>query len=338
MITPALRSLKKRFPEAQIDLLVQFGVAPLAETFPNIHCIHSLPCGFLLRGGRRLAGVAAWFLKLFELRRNEYNLIIDFMGLFHSAAAAWMSRAPLRIGHRRDISLGYISLSTFGHFYTHEICSEKEDHLADQMALLPAALGAPIDREGWEVVITAEMEKAAASRLHLDGADSEKGPFVLIHPGAKWPPRRWPPEIFAKTIDILHGKGIRAILNAGPGEEAIIEAIRHHCDSNPIYLWPPVPLDTLWGMLKLSAAYLGNESGPMHMAGAAGTPVVSIFGPTQPQRVGPRGSPFIPIYSALECSPCQPYFTGEKCHRGHNYCMDEITPADAAAIERLINK
>ena len=198
MITPALRSLKKRFPDAQIDLLVQFGVAPLAETFPNIHCIHSLPCGFLLRGGRRLAGVAAWFLKLFELRRNEYNLIIDFMGLFHSAAAAWMSRAPLRIGHRRDISLGYISLSTFGHFYTHEIGSEKEDHLADQMALLPAALGAPIDREGWEVVITAEMEKAAASRLHLDGADSEKGPFVLIHPGAKCPPAGGHPKFSPK--------------------------------------------------------------------------------------------------------------------------------------------
>jgi ADP-heptose:LPS heptosyltransferase len=215
------------------------------------------------------------------------------------------------------VTLGYFSLASFRHFYTHEVDSDPEEHQADKMTLLTSALGATWLRDGWDAVISTAMEDAAKERLAMDGAKPEEGPFVLIHPAAKWPLRRWPPEKFAEAIDLLSEKGIRSIVNAGPGEEPLLDAIREKCRSKPIYLWPPVPLDTLMGILRISAAYLGNDSGPMHMA-AAGVPAISIFGPSSPQRAAPRGSPFFPFYSALECSPCQPYYTRDTCHRGHN--------------------
>ena len=76
----------------------------------------------------------------------------------------------------------------------------------------------------------------------------------------------------------------------------------------------------------------------MHMAAAAGTPIVALFGPTHQKRSAPRGSEFIPFYAALECSPCQQYFEVDKCRRGHNYCMDDFDPSSvAAAAIRLID-
>lgn len=341
MTTPALRALKKRFPAARIDLLVQPGPAPMARGLASGGPapggeVHVLPSGFLMKGGRRISRALAWISKILELRRIEYDLVIDFTGLFHSAAAVWLSGAPLRIGHKKHIALGFFSLDGFGHFYTHQIDS-KEEHLADMMTGLAVAVGASPDGGGWETPFTEEMRVAARALLTIEGIDPADKPLVIIQPGAKWAPRRWNMENYAAVIDILESNGIRTIVNAGPGEKHLIELISKRCNSSPVCLWPPVPLDTLCGLLILSDAYLGNDSGPMHMAAAAGTPVVAIFGPTSPQHTSPRGSPFTPFYSALECSPCQQYFTREKCHRGHNYCMDEFSPAEvAAAIERSI--
>ncbi len=87
MTTPALRSLKKRFPKAEIHLLVQPGVAPLARGFSDSGKIHFLFCGFIIGGKNKLGGAFAWISKLLELRKNTYDMVIDFTGLFHSAAA-----------------------------------------------------------------------------------------------------------------------------------------------------------------------------------------------------------------------------------------------------------
>ena len=337
MTTPALRSLQKRFPSVPIDILVQPGVAPVAKTFPGIRKTETLRCNFLIRGGRRLPGIFGWISKLLELRRRKYDLVVDFSGLFHSAATAWLTRAPLRVGHRREIPLGFFSLTGFGHFYTHEVESGENEHLANRMNELAAILGGETDPGGWEGNLTQKMETGAEEILRHEGIAPGDKPLVLIHPGAKWPPRQWSPKNFSEVIDILIDRGLQPLVTAGPGEEALIEAIRQNCNSSPTFIWPPTSLDTFWGLLRVADAFLGNDSGPMHLAAAAGTPIVSIFGPNSPQRVGPRGSPFFPFYSALECSPCQQYFKKEKCHRGHNYCMDEFDPFEvAAAVMNLV--
>ncbi len=338
MTTPALRSLQKRFPSAQMDILVQPGVAPVAKTFAGLHGLETLRCNFLIRGGRRLPGIFEWASKLIELRRRKYDLVVEFSGLFHSAAAAWATGARIRIGFRHPVSMGFFTLKNLCHWHSHAVLVNESSHIADQMLLLPQALGGAPDTGGWEPIRDSDSDLLAEDVLASAGTGPANGPLVLLHPGGKWPPRRWSAENFSLVIDILREKGIRVAVMGGPGDDTAIDEIRRHCRSEPVFLWPPAPLETIWGVLKIADAFIGNDSGPMHMAAAAGTPIVALFGPTHPKRSAPRGSEFFPFYAALECSPCQQYFEVDKCRRGHNYCMDDFDPSSvAAAAIRLID-
>ncbi len=207
------------------------------------------------------------------------------------------------------------------------------------MNVIASALRAEIDERGWEVGRTPGMVRDAERVLDEAGIGPGDGPLVVVHPGAKWPPRQWSESGFSETIDLLQERGWRALVICGPGEEKIIEKIRRTCRASPALLWPPVSLETVLGLLEKADAFLGNDSGLMHMAAAVGTPVVAIFGPNLPARSGPRGSSLIPLYASLDCSPCQQYFTKNLCHRGHNFCMDSFRPsAVAAAVELAADK
>lgn len=335
MTSPAIRSLRRRFPMAEVHLLVQTGVAPLARFLPGIEAVESLPCGFLLHGPKRLRRCLAWLLALGRLRRRRYDLILDFSSLFHSAAAAWAGGAPLRLGFYRHVPLGFFSTEGFGHFYTHEFALEETTHYADRMHRLAAAAGAEADPGGWRIHLNEDLREAAGRLLAEQGIGEGDGPLVVVSPGAKWAPKRWGEGGFAEVVDLLQGRGWRAVLIAGPDEEELLGSLRSACRTSPAAIWPPAPLGTVAALLEKADAFLGNDSGPMHMAAAVGTPVVALFGPTVPGRTGPRGSPFIPLYAALECSPCPLYFTRTRCHRGHNYCMDGFRPPDVAAAVDL---
>lgn len=339
MTSPAIRSIRRRFPMAEVHLLVQTGVAPLARFLPGVEAVESLPCGFLLRGGKRLRRSLAWLLALGRLRRRRYDLILDFSGLFHSAAAAWAGGAPLRLGFYRHVPLGFFSTEGFGHFYTHEFALEETTHYADRMLRLAAAAGAESDPGGWRIHLTEDQRGAAGRLLAESGIGKGDGPLVVVSPGAKWAPKRWGEPRFAEVVDLLQERGWRAVLMAGPDEKGLLDSLRGACRTSPAAIWPPAPLGTVAALMEKADAFLGNDSGPMHMAAAVGTPVVAVFGPTVPGRTGPRGSPFIPLYAALECSPCPLYFTRDHCHRGHNYCMDGFRPPDvAAAVELSIER
>lgn len=339
MATPALRSLRRRFPGARIDMLVQPGVQMLASTYPGIDETIPLRCQFLLEGPRRLSGMAAWLSALRRLRKRRYDLVVDFTSLFHSAAAARLTGAPVRVGHLRKVPLGYLETPDFGRFYTHGVRTDENAHHADRMNDLITILGGEKDDQGWETVISPEMEREAGDILRREGIRPGETPLVIIHPGGKWPPRQWAASNFARVIDVLADQGIQTVVTAGPGEEAAVQTIRNNCRSAPLILWPPVSPRAFLGLLKMADAFLGNDSGPMHMAAAAGTPTVAIFGPNSPQRVAPRGSPLVTFYSALDCSPCQQYVSRDRCHRGHNYCMDDYDPAEvAAALLHLVHE
>ena len=210
-------------------------------------------------------------------------------------------------------------------------------HISGQMLALPVALGGAGDGGGWDPPRNPDFARAAGKALEAAGVGPEDGPLVMLHPGAKWPPKRWAAENFAEVIDLLQEKGCRVAVIGGPGEEKIIETIRRSCRTSPVYLWPPEPMETIWGLMEKADAFVGNDSGPMHMAAAAGAPVVALFGPLSPRRYAPPGERITVFYSDLECSPCPMYFSKNFCHRGHNYCMDDFPPSEIAdAVMRSI--
>jgi heptosyltransferase-3 len=123
-----------------------------------------------------------------------------------------------------------------------------------------------------------------------------------VHAGASFVGRRWQPERFAAAIDeISRETGLDFVLVGGPDERRSAEQIVANTTSPVINLVGALPLETLLAVLEQARLFLGNESGPMHMAAATGTPVVGLFGLTSPTIWGPVGVPSIALQPTMPC-------------------------------------
>ena len=222
MATPAIGALRLRFPEAEIHLLVQSGIAPLASAIPGVDRVRALPCGFLMRGASLLKNAGAWLREMRAIRAEGFSLAIDFTGLFHSGAAVWLSGAPVRLGFRKTNRFGFFSAEGLGHFYTHEWEVEESSHISERLNAMARAVGAANFETGWKLAPGESARARAGAALAEKGFTPGSAPLVLVHPGAKWPPKRWEESNFSKVIDRLQEGGARAALAGGPGDLAII--------------------------------------------------------------------------------------------------------------------
>lgn len=158
-------------------------------------------------------------------------------------------------------------------------------------------------------------------------------PLVALCPGSAFArTKRWPAERFAGVADALAGRGLGAAVLIGPGEEDLGVSVASAAKSRPAVLGAELDPVELAAAISLARAAVTNDSGPMHLAGAVGTPVVALFGPTDPGRTGPSGSPSRVLDRYVFCSPC---FKTE-CPYGHE-CLREIEVGDVmGAIDELI--
>ncbi len=173
------------------------------------------------------------------------------------------------------------------------------------------------------------------ARAALGAAGLPDGSFVALSPGSAFArTKRWPAERFASLADALAARGERAAVFVGPGEEDLGRSIAAGARSRPAVLGARLDPVELAAALSLARAAVTNDSGPMHLAGAVGTPVVALFGPTDPGRTGPSGSPSRVLDRYVFCSPC---FKTE-CPYAHE-CMEEIGVEDVLrALEELTRK
>jgi hypothetical protein len=149
--------------------------------------------------------------------------------------------------------------------------------LPDQLPpgpLLPAPL-LPIDPEA----------EAWCAKWLADTFPGAARPIALITPGAGWGAKRWPPERYASVAEGLAERGLRVLVNAGPGEESLAEAI---ATGGAVPLTATLP--QLIALTRRIALCIGGDTGPLHLACAQGRPVVGIYGPTDPSRNGPYGT------------------------------------------------
>jgi ADP-heptose:LPS heptosyltransferase len=266
---------------------------------------------------------------------NFYDLIIDFQGLLKSAWVARLARGARRIGpsfHREGARLLYSAVAGPRNKQRHAV----EENL-DVVRFLQLPLGAP--------------KFPAAFPLRLVG---EPAPRVALVPFSRWPSKNWPPAAFVEvgrelqeqlnaTLFILGSETetvgcarITAELSAGGGSLAGLGPAAGGGKGRVINLAGQTGLPQLGGVLQAMNLVIANDSGPMHLAVAAGTPVLAIFGPTDPLRTGPYGSKHRVIAGKLKCQPC---FAG-KCRFQDEACLRAVTPkmVVAAAMEMLLGQ
>lgn len=213
-----------------------------------------------------------------DLRESHYDAVLDFQGAVRSAAVARMARSRRRIGesHPREWAARWLFTERIATRGAHVI--EQDLELAAAVAgdeLNPVQPWLPVDptAEAW----CDQVLPPSANR-----------PAVLLNPGAGWGAKRWPVERYAAVATALAKRGFHVLLNAGPGEESLAEAIESQSGgaAHPLNC----SLAQLIALIRRVALMIAGDTGPLHLACALGRPVVGIYGPTDPARNGPFGT------------------------------------------------
>ncbi len=293
--TMALQDLRHHFRKAEITVLAPPSPLALLEAHPAVD--------------RRIE------LKGSDLPPDlvgRFDLAIDLTptdALLGPRLLA-RSRAPLRAGFGGAGREVFLNLSIPR--------PDRSRHLIDLNRDLLQRLGVPPVALRPALHVTRDEIDAARSRL---GALGSAPPRVAIHPGGTYPSQRWSPECFAEVVvRLTGGDGAACIVLAGPGEE---EEARRICDATPDAL-PAGRLSVreMMATLSLCDLFVGNNSGPLHIAGAMGVPTVSVSGPTHPGRFGPRGVADSVVRLDLPCSPC------DRGRCWHHTCLRAIEPME----------
>lgn len=150
---------------------------------------------------------------------------------------------------------------------------------------------------------------------------------------ARWLTKRWPAGHFAQLADLLQKSGAGpVVLIGGPAEQPESDAVKSLMQTKAVDLTGQTPVGLLPGFLRRAAVLVTNDSGPMHIAAAVGTPVVSLFGPTDEKRTGPYGSRHIVLSHPVACRPC----LSRRCnHAVPLECLGGVTPEQ---VERAVRQ
>ncbi|MCH2132410.1 MAG: lipopolysaccharide heptosyltransferase II [Phycisphaerales bacterium] len=263
MATPALRLLRSHLPEATITAAVRPGLAPLLDGLDDLdECVDIRPGGSLgpIRAGRRIA-------------RTRPEAIVLLPNSMRSALVARFSGARIRAGFRRQGRRLLLS-----HAITPPEHGQVHTTLEDYVALAAALVDQPVP--GPEAcrprLVVTEADRRAVS------VDLDAGDFVVLVPGANRVDKRWPAEHFARLADILaHDHGVRVFITGAPAEQALVREIAE-ATSCPVtdLAAAGMGLGGLKAVLAAASLVISNDTGPRHIAAAVGTPIVSLFGPT----------------------------------------------------------
>jgi heptosyltransferase-1 len=286
---PAVTALREAFPQWHLGWVIEPRWAPLLSAgesaepgsaeMPLVDCVHRAHARGWARAPLRPATWAEIGRVRRELEHGGYDLTIDLQGAVRSAWMGRMARAPL-VGeaHPREAPARWLFARCVGTHAAHVIEQAAEVVEGALHRTLPRPLPSP-----------GLPRSAAAEQWAAEQAG--EAAIALIHPGAGWGAKRWPPERYGRLARELATRlGTRALVNAGPGEESIARAVVEASDGAARIM--ATSLDQLIALTRRAALAIGGDTGPLHLASALGTPVVGIFGPTDPARNGPYGGAF----------------------------------------------
>lgn len=322
---PALAELRRLYPQAHITWVIEEAAADLITGHPALDQV--LISGrkrwlMAFRQGRYAEACQEGLAFLKTLRDRPYDLVIDFHGLFKSAILAGLSS-----GRRK---LGYNSLQEGSRFfYNEKIPEDMGKHAVDRYLDFLRHLGAEPGPPEFLIPETDANRKRAATLLRECGIDAGRDRFIAVNPVALWETKLWDQRKFAELAQRMSEElNIPVILTGSAAEKPHLDGIQQVMKNPIANLAGQTSLRDLASLYRLATLVVTTDSGPMHIAVAVGTPVVALFGPTDPARTGPYGTGHTVIRRELSCSPC----LLKQCPSRR--CMEEITVDDVFDVVR----
>ena len=317
---PALRAVRRGFPEARLAVLVR---RELAGFFDGSSWIDEV-IPYTARGGMgRILGIPTLVR---ALRARRFDAAVLFPTSFESALWPGLAGIPQRLGYPGD---GRSALLTTRVTASPDV--ERTHEVEWYLHLVRAGLG--IDAAAEPVAPDVHPPHRARMQAWLAAHRRRQGRFVALAPGAAYgPAKEWPAAHYAALVDLLAGHDVEAVLVGAPSERARCLEVAGTCRAGAPVAAGETSVGELVALLALADGFAGNDSGAMHVAGALGRPTVGLFGSTSPARTSPLGPRTRVLYEGIECSPC----LARTCRFGHYDCLRRIAPeAVAAALGEL---
>lgn len=292
---PAVHRLKAGLG-VRVDWVTQREYVSLVQCFTDVDRVIAFP---------RRGTIRQFPAFLRELRRDSYDYAIDFQGLLKSAVIGRLARARERIGpsfHREGAAFFYTRVAGV---------RNKNRHAVEENLEIADSLGAPAGPIEFPLRFP-------------EFKPTEAAPLVAVAPLSRWPSKNWPASRFVEVLKRLQAeRGAAVYFLGGPLD-------RYLCDGMAAQLTGPVfnlagrlSLPEMGGVMKAMNLLLANDTGPIHMAAALGTPVVAVFGPTDETRTGPYGTGHQVVTApGCECRPC----LSRRCARADaSLCLESVT-------------
>jgi len=328
---PSLDALRHRFPEAKIDWLVEQQNADILQGHPHINSLIILSRKSWMKRPwqiRKIYPEIRDFIR--DLRSTDYDMVIDFQGLFRSGFLVGLSRGKRKIGFDRVREKAHV-------FYNEKVpLSTLDQHAVTRYLEIPRYLGANLGKPEFFLPIPKEDEDYANNLLEQLFKNSKNIKKIInINPNARWPSKIWPWERFRALIKELSLKGYAVILVGGPNDRNRMDKAFHGIGENVYNLAGQTSLKVLAAIFRRGDCLVTNDSGPMHLAVAVGLPIIAFFGPTNPLRTGPfewenGRKKNIVLSCGVDCAPCYQ----KAC--AHRRCLEGISVDEVLnALEQL---
>ncbi len=281
---PALVTLARTFPDAQIDWLVRDTFADAIRHHPNLGRVITFPRQRFNRFGRHLATtreVVAW---LGDLKRGGYDRVYDLQGLFRSGVFTYATRSPLRVGFANAAELAWL-----GYNRRHHV--DPDLHTVDRMLGL-------LEAEGMTPVRDMQLHIGPEDRAWAAGwlAERDLAPqgYIVLAPTAQWLSKRWPASRFGEIAQrvVTSGDGDppmhAAVVVGSAGEAEQVRPLLQRHWAMPLHdLTGQTSVGRLMAIIERCGLAVCNDSAALHLAVGLGRRCLGVFGPTDPTRVGP---------------------------------------------------
>ena len=316
---PVLKILKKRFPEVRLSWFINEELSGLIEENPYIDEIFL----FQRKQWKKWVSIPSNIIELIRLimkiRKRRFDTVIDLQGLLRSGIISFLSGSSKRLGFENAREHSPL-------FYTDKIVlPDKKIHSVERYVYSVKTLGIEDEERDFTITIPGRDIDFVENFLR-ENKIGDINKMIIINPWARWKTKCWPIRYYISLIKKLKSKGYFPVLIGDEESKEKIEELKG-VFSDPPAFFVGQSLKRLTGLVKKAGLMVTNDTGPMHIAAAVNTPVVAIFGPTDPCLTGPYGKGHIVIQKETGCNPC---FQREcpKLHKCmHNITVDEVFKA-----------
>lgn len=317
---PVAQALKQCYPACRITWIVEKPALDLLTSHPAVDEVIVFEKAKFKSLPGALTNIPAFAARL---RQYQFDLVLDLQGLFKSGMISLLSGAATR--------LVYENAREGSQLVSKRISGAMSGkHVVERYLDVVRHLGCAVEKPVFNIGIAQEQQQQA-QQIFQQAGYRNKEPYIVMALGANWPNKIWPAEYFALLSDRIYDRGLVPVVTGGPGDGYLLERLLQYAAVPPINLIGKTSLPQLAAIIRGARAFVGGDTGPMHLSAALNTPTVALMGPTDAERNGPYGEGHKVLLANRTCIGCW----RRKCVKGVD-CLAAISvEAVSAALEQL---